>query len=173
MVFSLSVSVDGHLAVDATKARLHPKGTTSRCLHNAQGARYDRGTPLPYDLSMPGLRQRRFPLLGKGPALANLPGIGRTFQCGFITSPLLNYADLARGFWKMNVDIAVAAVVSVRRVETGLRRSKRSDLVVRVDWKMDRGRFAAAHQGSGCALTTMPVVATVESIGFCRSMAAV
>jgi hypothetical protein len=111
---------------------------------------------------MPGLRQRRFPLLGKGPALANLPGIGRTFQCGFITSPHLNYADLNRGFWKMNVDIAVVAVVSVRGVKTGLRRSERSDLVVRVGWKMDRRRIAATHQRSGCALATIPVVATVK-----------
>ena len=100
--------------------------------NNARGARYDRGTPLPYDLSMPGLRQRRFPLLGKGPALANLPLLGRTFQCGSITSPLLNYADLGRGVWNMNVDIAVAAVVSVLGVNTGLRRSERSDLAVRV-----------------------------------------
>lgn len=123
-MFSLSVSFDGHLAVNATEARLHPKGTSSRCFHNAQGARYDRGTPLPYDLSMPGLRQRCFPLLGKGPALANLPGIGRTFQCGFMTSPLFNDADSVRGFWNMNVDIAVAAVVSVRGVNTGLRRNE-------------------------------------------------
>lgn len=33
--------------------------------------RYDRGTPLP-DLNMPDLRQRCFPLLGNGSALANL-----------------------------------------------------------------------------------------------------
>ena len=111
---------------------------------------------------MPDLRQHRFSLLGNSPVLANLPGIGRTFQRGFITSPLLNDADLARDFWKMNVDIAVAAVVSVRRVKTGLRRSKRSDLVVRVDWKMGRRRFAAAHQRSGCAHATIPVVATVK-----------
>lgn len=111
---------------------------------------------------MPGLRRRRFPLLGKSPALANLPGIGRTFQCGFITSPLFKDAELFRGFWKMNVDIAVAAVVSVRRVKTGLRRSGRSNLAVRVGWKMDRRRFAAALQGSGCALATMPVVVTVK-----------
>ena len=110
---------------------------------------------------MPGLRQRCFPLLGKGPALANLPGIGRLFQCGFITSPLFNDAELFRGFWKMNVNIAVATVVSVRRVNTGLRQSERSDLVVRIGWKMDRRRFAAAHQRSGCALATLPVVATV------------
>ncbi len=65
---------------------------------------------------MPGLRQRRFPLLGKGPALANLPGIGRTFQCGFIKSRPFKEADLIRKFWKMNVDYAARAVVSVRRV---------------------------------------------------------
>ena len=135
--------------------------------------RYDRGTPLPYDLSMPDLRQRCFPLLGKGPALANLPGIGRTFQCGFITSPLLNDTDSVRGFWSMNVEIAVTAVVSVRRLNTGLRRSERSDLAVRNGWKMDQRRIAAAHQRSGCALATIPVVATVKSIGFCRSIAAV
>ena len=111
---------------------------------------------------MPGLRQRCFPLLGKSPALANLPVLGRTFQCGFITLPHLNHADLNRGFWKMNVDIAVAAVVSVRRVKTGLRRSGRSNLAVRVGWKMDRRRFAAALQRSGCALATMPVVATIK-----------
>jgi len=111
---------------------------------------------------MPDLRQRCFPLLGKGPALANLPGIGRTFQCGFITSPLLNDADLARGFLKMNVDIAVAAAVSVRRVKTGMRRSKRSGFAVRIGWKTDRRRIAAAHQRSGCALATMPVAATVK-----------
>ena len=69
---------------------------------------------------MPGLRQRCFPLLGKSPALANLPVLGRTFQCGFITLPHLNHADLNRGFWKMNVDIAVAAVVSVRLVNNRL-----------------------------------------------------
>ena len=66
---------------------------------------------------MPGLRQRRFSLLGKGSALANLPGYGRTFQCGFITSPLFKDADLVRGFWKMNVDYALKAIVSVRRVK--------------------------------------------------------
>ena len=141
--------------------------------NNAQGARYDRGTPLPYDLSMPGLRQRWFPLLGKGPALANVPGLGRTFQCGFITSPHFNDADSVRGFWKINVDTAIAAVVSVRRVNTGLRRSERSDLAVRVGWKMDRRRIAAAHRGPNALVATIPAVATVESIGFCRSMAAV
>jgi hypothetical protein len=94
---------------------------------------------------MSGLRQHRISLLGNGPVLANLPEIGRTFQCGFITSPLLNGADSIRGFRKKNVDIAIATVVSVRRVEKGLRRSERSDLAVRVGWKMDRRRFAAAH----------------------------
>ena len=111
---------------------------------------------------MPDLRQHRFSLLGNSPVLANLPGFGRMYQCGFITSPLLNDADLVRGFWSMSVDITVAAVGSVRRVKTGLRRSKRSGLVVRVGWKMDRRRFATAHQRSGCALATIPVVATVK-----------
>jgi hypothetical protein len=69
---------------------------------------------------MPGLRQRCFPLLGKGPVLANLPGIGRTFQCGFKTSPLFNDADSVRVLWNMNVGIAVAATVSVRRVKNRL-----------------------------------------------------
>ena len=73
-----------------------------------------------------------------------------------ITSPLLNDADLARGFWKMNVDIAVAAVVSVRRVKTGLRRSKRSDLVVRVGWKMDRGVSPLRIKGPGALLPLYP-----------------
>ena len=103
------------------------------------------GTQLPFDLSMSGLRQHRFSLRGNGPVLANLPGIGRTFQCGFITSPQLDYADLNSGFWKMNVDIAGAAIVSVRGEKNGLRRSERSDLAVRVGWKMDRRRFAAAR----------------------------
>ena len=139
-----------------------PRALPRVVYNNTQGTRYERGTPLPYDLNMPGLRRRCFPLLGKGPALTYLPGIGRTFQCGFITSPLFNEADSVRGFWKVNVDIAVAAVVSVRRVKTGLRRSGRSGLAARVGWKMGRRRIAAAHNRSGCALATIPVVATVK-----------
>ena len=87
----------------ATQSRLHPKGTSSRCFQQRSGARCGHGTPLPYDLKLPGLRQRRLSPEGMGPAWTNLALTG--FLSGwFHTAPPFECAECIRGLGKMNVN---------------------------------------------------------------------
>ncbi len=63
-----------------------------------------RGHHSPYDLNMPGLRQRWFSLLGSGPALANLPDIGRSFSVVSLHHLLSIERKDSAGYGKMSID---------------------------------------------------------------------
>ena len=61
---------------------------------------------------MPSLRQRQFSLLGNGPALANLPDLGRSLSVVSSHHLLSIVRTQSAGLWKMNVDgIALSGII--------------------------------------------------------------
>ncbi len=83
---------------------------------------------------MPGLRQRRFPRLGNGPALANLPDLGRTLSVVSSHHLLSIVRTRSAGLWKMRVD-GIALIKIIRRDRLGSL-SKKTGLRLREGWTL-------------------------------------
>jgi len=139
-------------------------------------ARYDRGTPLPYDLKMPGFRQRCFSLLGNGPALANLARMGLRLGW-FHKIPLFKCAEQFRSLWKMNINGTsnsghLCSSSNGRRLPARMSRSP--NRIYR--FGLEDGPTAYSRCASQDPDTLVPLVhavATDKSIRSCRSRVAV